>query len=173
MAKIKYTSKCAIYDGMTITLRAPCDCSEVDGLNVYHQDEVQAYTFRDANGNDLTGVDSLFSEGAYIKAALDSTNGHAYLLNMAASVTYTVSVSKSWKTYSSGGYYQTIAVPGILESDNPIADVVLGTNVDTNGAYLNAWAAITRITTADGSITLYANQTSPQSAFTMQLKVVR
>lgn len=173
MAKIKYTSKCAIYDGMTITLRAPCDCSEVDGLNVYHQDEVQTYSFRDANGNDLTGVDSLFSEGAYINAALDSTNGYAYLLNMAASGTYTVPVGTSWKAHSSGGYYQTIAVQGILESDNPIADIVLGTDIATNGAHLDAWSEITRIVTANGSVTLYANEDAPAVAFTMQLKVVR
>lgn len=81
MAKIKVNSKCAIYDGMSITFKAPCDGAAVDGLNVYYSGVAQAFTFKDAHGNDLAGLDNLFSEGAYVKAVLDTTNGFAYLQN--------------------------------------------------------------------------------------------
>ena len=88
--------------------------------------------------------------------------------------TFTVVVSTSWTTdTTNGGYYQTATVDGVLASDNPVVDVVLGTDVDANSAYLDAWGDVTRITTADGSVTLYANKRAPESAFTMQLKVVR
>lgn len=88
--------------------------------------------------------------------------------------TFTVAVPASWTSDSTnGGYYQTVAVAGILATDNPIADVVMGTNVEANRVYAAAWAEITRITTADGSVTIYANEAAPVSAFTMQLKVVR
>lgn len=90
----------------------------------------------------------------------------------ASTATYTVPVDTSWSENSAGGYYKTVTVSGILASDNPIADVVLGSDVDANEAYRGAWGVVTRIVTADGSITLYATDV-PETAFTIQLKVVR
>ena len=81
MAKIKVTSKCELYDGMSITFNAPCDCTAVDGLKVYYENTSQAFTFRDAHGNDLTGYSDLFSEGAYVKVVLDTRRGYAFLQN--------------------------------------------------------------------------------------------
>ena len=81
MAKIKVISKCELYDGMSITFRAPCDCTVVDGLNVYYNEYSQSFSFRDAHGNNLAGLEDMFSEGAYIKAILDTRNGYAYLQN--------------------------------------------------------------------------------------------
>lgn len=88
--------------------------------------------------------------------------------------TYTAVVPLSWiEDAVNGGHKQTIAVAGILSTDNPVADIVLGADVDANVLYLKAWGCITRITTADGSITLYANESAPTTAFTIQMKVVR
>ena len=81
MAKIKVLSKCELYDGMSITFRAPCDCTAVDGLKVYYNEYSQSFSFRDAQGSDLAGLDGLFAEGAYIKAILDTGRGYAYLQN--------------------------------------------------------------------------------------------
>ena len=92
----------------------------------------------------------------------------------ASTITYSVSVPLAWAEDSAnGGYYQTVSVSGILASDNPIADIVLGTDIAANAEYLSAWALVTRITTAADSITLYANGEAPATAFTMQLKAVR
>ena len=68
---------------------------------------------------------------------------------------------------------QTVSVSSIFATDNPIADVVLGSDVEANALYLAAWALVTRITTANGSITLYANGEAPTTAFSVQLKAVR
>lgn len=81
MAKIKVTSKCELYDGMSITFKAPCDGSAVDGLKVYYNNKSQAFSFRDAHGNNLAGLGNLFSSGAYIKAILNTSEGYAYLQN--------------------------------------------------------------------------------------------
>lgn len=81
MAKIKVTSKCAIYDGMIMTFKAPCDCTVADGLNVYFQNEKQTFFFRDAHGNDVSGIDDLFKIDTYVTVSLDTTNGYAYLQN--------------------------------------------------------------------------------------------
>lgn len=92
----------------------------------------------------------------------------------ATTATYTASVGTSWaEDTTNGGYTQTVSVDGILATDVPIADVVLGEDVDANSLYLEAWGYVTRITTAAGSITLWANSGAPTSAFTVQLKVVR
>lgn len=81
MTKIRIESKCAIYDGMSITFKAPCDCTDVDGINVYDSGVAHTFTFKDAHGNDLAGLGNLFSEGAYVKVVLDTGNGFAYLQN--------------------------------------------------------------------------------------------
>lgn len=88
--------------------------------------------------------------------------------------TFTVDVGTSWTADSTnGGYTQTISVPGILESNDPIYDVVLGTDVDANELYLDAFALVTRLTTTNDQIKLWANVDAPTSAFTLKLKVVR
>lgn len=81
MAKIKVTSKCELYDGMSITFKAPCDCTAITGLNVYYNNTVQSFAFRDAHGNDLSTLGNLFSTGVYVKTVLDTRNGFAYLQN--------------------------------------------------------------------------------------------
>lgn len=87
--------------------------------------------------------------------------------------TFIVYVGTNWVTDTvNGGYYQTIALYGISSTDDPIADVLLGSDITTNSNQLLAWENITRITTADGSITLYANVNKPSVAFTIRLKVV-
>lgn len=81
MSKIKVDSKCALYDGMSITFKAPCDSSAVDGMNVYYQNKKQTFTYRDAHGNNVSGRANLFSTGAYVKAILDTGKGYAYIQN--------------------------------------------------------------------------------------------
>lgn len=84
--------------------------------------------------------------------------------------THVVEIPTGWT--SGTDFTKTVSVNGILATDNPIADIVLGDDVDANAAYLMAWGAVTRVTTADGSITLHA-KAEPSTAFTVQLKVVR
>lgn len=89
--------------------------------------------------------------------------------------TYQVAISiSSWSEDSvNGGFACVVSVDGILSTDNPIADVVLGSDIDANALYIEAWALVTRIATSENTITLYANESKPETAFTIQLKVVR
>ena len=127
------------------------------------------------------GVERLWTHiVARINEKVSSVNGKTGAVNLIASdvgaastATYTASIDTSWTANSAGGYMQTVAVNGMLASDNPIVDVILGADVDANALYIEAWALITRITTAASSITLYANGDAPATAFNIQLKVVR
>lgn len=80
LAYIKVTSRCDIYDGMSITFRAPCDSSEVEGLNVYDTNGMQSFTFYDSGGYSTAGVTFFFPD-AYVTAVLDTSNGVAFIQN--------------------------------------------------------------------------------------------
>ena len=84
--------------------------------------------------------------------------------------TYTATVNTSWTSNSAGYYTKTIAVSGILATDNPIIDLV----PTTSGykAETKAWGNIFKITTAANSITLYATKAT-ETSISIQLKVVR
>lgn len=87
--------------------------------------------------------------------------------------TFTVAVSTGWTARTGGGYQKTVAVSGITANDEPICDVVLGTNITTNSAAKTAWALVDRVVTAKNAVILYCDEGAPQTAFTMKLKVVR
>lgn len=92
----------------------------------------------------------------------------------ATEYTYTAAVPLAWvEDTANGGYYQTIAVAGILAGDNPIIDVVMGADAAANILYEKAFALIGRIATAADSITLYAYKKAPETALNIQIKVVR
>ncbi len=95
-------------------------------------------------------------------------------LGVASTALYTANVGTSWTADTeNGGYYQNVTVNGILATDTPIVDIVLGTDVATNISQLEAWACVTRMTTAANTIKLWANLKKPESSFKIQLKVVR
>ena len=77
MAYININTDYPIYDGMQITFKAPCDCTQTEGLRVNSKN----FVFKDAHGVSLTGIGNLFSKGAYVKVILDAVNGYAYMQN--------------------------------------------------------------------------------------------
>ena len=87
----------------------------------------------------------------------------------------TVTVSETWtEDTTNGGFYQTVSVDGILATDNPVVDVVLGSDIEANKLYKDAWKLVDRVVAATNSVTLYVNNSlSPSTAFTMFMKAVR
>ncbi len=95
--------------------------------------------------------------------------------NAATTKTYTVNVSESeWgEDDVNGGYYCEKSVTGLLPTDNPIIDIILGSDIDANEEFISAWSVVTRVVTDTDVIILYANETYPQVALSLQIKVVR
>ena len=124
MSKIKVTSKCAIYDGMSLTFKAPCNSEAVDGINIYYGSTSTAFTFRDAHGVNLASKADLFTSGAYVKVVLNTTNMYAYLQN-ADTNNYleTKLASKLSLQVSSenAGKYLKVASDGTITYENPVA----------------------------------------------------
>lgn len=89
----------------------------------------------------------------------------------AETTTYSATIGTTW-TGVDAPYTQTILVEGILATDNPLVDVVLSDTYATAVSQQEDFAKIFRITTAAGSITVYATEQTTV-ALTIQLKVVR
>lgn len=85
MAYIKINLDAVLMDGHTVTFKAPCDCTAIDGLKVcYIEDGTQKnkiFTMKDTHGNNLAGIGNLFVKGAYVKVVLNSVDNIAYLQN--------------------------------------------------------------------------------------------
>lgn len=82
---IKVELNYPIKDGTEVLFRSPADCSLVTGLRInYIEDDVihtKDFVFADANGNNLGGVDHLFTENVIVKVILDVTHGMAFVQN--------------------------------------------------------------------------------------------
>mgnify|MGYP003292422190 CR=1 FL=1 len=89
MANIRLDLDYPLEDGQSLTFKAPCDCTEVNGIIVYYPTITEGasvstskvLTFKDTHGNTLTGIGNLFSEGAYVKVVVDTANNFAYIQN--------------------------------------------------------------------------------------------
>lgn len=85
MANIKIELGHPIIDGMPLSFRAPCNCTEVNGIKVSYPDGEDTafivFSFADAHGNDLTGLGNLFAANAMVRVVLDPSNAKAYIQN--------------------------------------------------------------------------------------------
>lgn len=86
MSFITVDPKYPVYDGIPLTFRAPCDSKDAEGLLVANT----KYYFRDANSDDVTGINRLFSAGAYVSVTLDTTKKYAYITNAVTNYSNTV-----------------------------------------------------------------------------------
>lgn len=89
----------------------------------------------------------------------------------ASTVTLTCIVPVSW-TASGGFYFQQVSVPSMLETDNPVADILPGDDNDANKLYATAWGNVQSIDTLDDAVKIWCTA-APVTAFPVQFKVVR
>lgn len=97
-------------------------------------------------------------------------------LGGASTTTYTVNVpAGSWLSNSAGGggYYKSVSVPGMTANDNPVADIILSTDVAASKLQLEAWACVSHIVTGASNITIYCYDQAPTIAMNVQFLCVR
>ena len=94
-------------------------------------------------------------------------------LGAATIVKFTTNISTNWVDGGNGSYLQTVDIAGILATDTPIVDLILSDVLEDSKAQIAAWNCISRIKTADGSITLYCFEEKPTVAINVQLLCVR
>lgn len=76
-------------------------------------------------------------------------------------------------TSGNAPFIQTVNIQGILATDTPIIDVVLSSTTDTAKSQLEAFSCLSKIETADGSITATCFDTKPTIDIPIKLKVIR
>ena len=111
----------------------------------------------------------LFNDGSNVEDF--KTTANQAIQSRATTVTYNAAIPLSWS--SSAPYTQTVSVPGILSTDNPIVDIVLSDDAATAKSELENYGKISDITTNNGNIIIRCLEEKPEVVFNIQLKVVR
>lgn len=91
---------------------------------------------------------------------------------MAKLYSYTATLLSTGWTGEAAPYSQTVTVTGMLATDRPIVDITQTGTETTDKPMREAWMTITRITTAAGSITAYADS-KPGVDLPLQMEVLR
>lgn len=116
----------------------------------------------------ISSVDETFTKRGF--AADSAAVGNA-LNTKAETASYKTTLPASgWS--GSAPFTQSVAVAGILSSDEPFVDVFLE-GVSDGTAILEAWSAVGRISAADDTITAYCYEEAPTVDIPIILKVVR
>ena len=137
--------------------------------SVYPQTKA-AVVFMSDNSTAESAINTVKTDAANAKTTADEAA--AVAASKATTSIYTASVGTAWSG-SEAPYTQTIAVSGILSTDTPIVDVDLSSVAYADkDAVIEAYAKVYRITTANGTITVYADEATT-TAIPIQLKVVR
>lgn len=109
MANVKIILDYPIIDGQSLTFKAPCACTAVEGLIVYYPEEKGAdtliskvFTFKDSHCQDLTGLGNLFAKDAYVDVILDTGNSAAYIQNAGTNAYIEAELAKKAPMYSYG-----------------------------------------------------------------------
>lgn len=163
-----------IIDGKASLNDMPLYRVPIDGLNV--QTLVPLFTLKNIS-IPHTAADMGAAPAEHTHTAADvgaATVGHTHTaaeVGAAVTVTYTATVTTTW-TASGEHFYQDIAMNGVLATDNPVVDIVPGSDNAANALYAEAICKVFRITTSANSIRVWAKE-SINTAFPIQLKVVR
>ena len=70
-------------------------------------------------------------------------------------------------------YTQTVPVEGLLETDTPIADVMLDNDPEIAAAELEAFELVGRMDAENGQLTAYCYDSAPEAEITIRLLVMR
>lgn len=130
--------------------------------------------------NKPTKLSDFANDGVFITNTTDDlvnyytkSEDNALLSTKATTALYTATLLASGWSGSAAPYTQTVSVTGILATDTPIADVVLDQSTPTALTQIEAWMSVSKIETADGSITATCFEELPAIDIPIQLKVVR
>lgn len=140
------------------------------------------YQMEDSNGNPMeihTSADNVsFDPSVAINLNSDTVHGALIEINEKAEqsarmVTLTTIIPSSAFS-STAPYYQSIDVDGVLETDSPLADVILSeTDSALAASQLEAWTLVSSIKTQNGHIIVRCYDEKPSVDIPIQLVIIR
>ncbi len=92
-------------------------------------------------------------------------------IGAAVTTTLTATIPTGW-TASGAYYYKDVSVPGMLATDNPIADILPGSDNAANKLYAEAWSKVQSGEPMNGTVRLWATS-APTTSFPLQFKITR
>ena len=141
-----------------------------DGNQIYPPTKAKAVFMSDNQTTAETAIEQAKTNAS--NASATATEAKTIANGKATTVVYTTTVGTSWSG-SEAPFTQTVPVAGILSTDTPIVDINFnGVAYSSKEDIVTAWSSSYRITTANGSITIYADEKTT-TAVPIQLKVVR
>lgn len=152
-------------------INQPNGVAGLDGMGLLQYDVIPVGNASNSGGvllSDSVSSSSDVSGGtAATPKAVKQTYDYAATKSTKNMYTVTVTVS-SWT-----GTSLTVSVPGILSTDTPVIGVVLTGADSTDKTLLEAWALVSRITTDDDAIVLYAYGNKPTVNLPLQIMCMR
>ena len=150
--KITYDSK-----GM-VTAGADLSASDIPDISTIYETK--------SNKSDSYSASSSTTY-ASTKALVDG------LTTKAEVTTYTATITTDWEADTPLIYVQTISVQGIRSTDTPVIDVVLDEDPLIAQEQMDAWSYISRISTGNNSLTIYALGSETTIEIPIQILCVR
>lgn len=125
----------------------------------------------------VTGIDTSMFEAQWaallkqLKEAMDNVQGGSVLTKIKYSLHFPAS---GWAEQQDGSFTQQATAEGMLSSDSALVDIDMsGATVDTYGDMSDAWSAISRAQTQNGSLLLTAFDGAPEVDLTVKVEVFR
>lgn len=158
-------------------LESKATTSDMNALRVQLNNKADASDLNDlisqidskANATDLNNLRTVVDS----KASTTDLNNLSTLVNEKATTKVFSATLNAESWSSSAPYTQTVSVPGVLSTDNPLVDIVLSSTTATAKNEVAAWGCVSKITTASDAITATCLEEKPTVNMTIQLKVVR
>lgn len=155
MADIRIDFQGELSDGQVITFKAPCDCTAIDKLKVYHRQGGELvhklFTMKDSLGNTLSGIGNLFASGAYVTATLDTTNNFAYLQNSCNNGYLANGVGKKIRGHDTSNGVDLSGYKGVSKKYTIPEDGVICVSVNANSTAFQSVRVVATTFKTDGS----------------------
>ena len=130
--------------------------------DVMSQNSVTDALSNKANSSDLATV---ATSGSY--SDLSNTPTIPSVSNYSATL-----LSSGW-VGASAPYTQTVNVPGILSTDNTLANILLSSDTTTAQSQLTNWAYVSKMETSNGSVTATCFDSKPSIDLNVSLMSIR
>ena len=164
MANIKIELGHPVIEGMPLSFRAPCNCTEVNGIKVTYPDGENTafivFSFADAHGNNLAGLGNLFTANAMVRVILDPSKAKAYIQNADTNKYLEGRFETIQKAASNAQSTANGAVTAAANAQNTANSAATAASNAQNTANGAVTAAANAQSTANGAATAAANAQS-------------
>lgn len=147
--------------------------SELDLAKITEWGDIQGAIDENSDLQQALDNSATTAQFANISGDVESNASLKTALDAKAAV-QTFNVNLPYTSWSENApFTQTVNVTGILETDTPIADILLDDSPTTATSEVKAWGYLSKLTTSNDALTAMCLEQKPEVDLNIQLKVVR